>query len=167
MRCVFQTILILAGIFVGIVIGISINSRVQARSEPESPIVTEKQSVTGHGRAFTSWEHSEIENITFSLKSDPHRPFSTVPKGKKLIITDVVYHPQRRAIETITVNLAESDRGNRIMFQIAVNPRESEVVNFCTGYVIDAGKSVKAYTDANAKDGQWVSLSISGYLTEE
>lgn len=167
MRTIFQTILILAGIFVGIMIGIFIDSRVQAESQNESPSATEKQIVTGHGRAFTSWQHSEIENIAFSLKDDPHRPFSTVPKGKKLIITDVVYHPQRSATETITVNLAESDHGNRIMFQIAVNPRESEVVNFCTGYVIDAGKSVKAYTDANAKDGQWVSLSVSGYLTEE
>jgi hypothetical protein len=163
-----KAIFFFAVLFSGILLGVFEQNYLSGGSAfAQSEEKFNKLRVEGHGRAYTSWEPSEAEKIIFSTKNESEKSFNVIPEGKKLILTDVVYNPQGSVKQNITVNLSESGQGNSIMFQIKVSPDKSEVVNFCSGYTIDSGKSVKAYTDTNAKDGQYISISVTGYLIDE
>ena len=133
----------------------------------EAPAPNDRVLIEGHGRAYTSWTPESGEPFQFFYADASRGTFTDVPKGKKLVLTDVVYHPQLSVKEDITVNLLETSRGSNIMFQIKVSPAKSEVVSLCSGYSIESGKRVKASTDANAKDGQYISVSVTGYLIDE
>lgn len=93
--------------------------------------------------------------------------FSKVPAGKRLIITDVLLNPQLDVASPHTVNLAEknADGTQRIFFQFRVPPGATQQAHFHTGHVIEAGKSVVTFTDANPPAGQHFSLALNAYLT--
>jgi hypothetical protein len=92
--------------------------------------------------------------------------FQAVPEGKKLVLTDVLYNPQRDVTAPHTINIAESnpDGTRRIIIQFAVPPEATQQVHFHTGHVIEPEKKVIVYTDANPPAGQHFSVSLNGYL---
>ena len=92
--------------------------------------------------------------------------FTKVPAGKRLIITDVVLNPQGDALAAHTVNLAEKNPNGttRIFFQFRVQIGATQQAHFHTGHVIEAGKEVVTFTDANPPAGQHISVALNGYL---
>lgn len=94
--------------------------------------------------------------------------FQTVAIGTKLVLTDVVYYAQGDVTAPHTVNIAERNPNGTtgIMFQWRVGKGASEQVHYQTGHVIEAGKSVVVFTDANPPAGQHISLSINGYVAK-
>ena len=101
------------------------------------------------------------------LPEASNTPFQTVTKGTKLILTDVIYDPQGDVNAPHTVNIAKhSAVGTSIMFQWRVGAGVCEQVHYHTGHVIEAGKSVVVFTDANPPAGQHMSLFITGYVAK-
>lgn len=92
--------------------------------------------------------------------------FTKVPKGKRLIITDVLLNPQGDVSAAHTVNLAERNPNatSRIFFQFHVSPGATQQAHFHTGHVIEAGKEVITFTDANPPAGQHISVALNAYL---
>lgn len=159
---IFTLVVLLSGVCLGY-FGkeyISLN-KVFAQS---SVVSQEKIFVKGHGVANTSLHPSETKVFQFVPQEQPQTSFTVVPKGKKLIITDFVFHPYNTVIENMTVNVAIN---GDIMYQMRIQPNKSESLNFCSGYIATSGKQINAWTDANAKDGQVTGVSITGYLIDE
>ena len=48
-----------------------------------------------------------------------------------------------------------------------LSPGESDTVHLCSGYVIPAGSAVIAFTNAGLEPEQYVSVSVTGYLSDE
>ena len=94
--------------------------------------------------------------------------FTKVPKGKRLIITDVMLNPQGDATAPHWVNLAERTPNgtSRIFFQFRVPPGATQHAHFHTGFVIVAGKEVVTFTDANSPAGQHITVALNAYLTK-
>ena len=94
--------------------------------------------------------------------------FTKVPRGKRLIITDVVLNPQGDVTAAHTVNLAKKNPNgtHRIFLQFRVPPGATQQAHFHTGHVIEAGKEVITFTDANPPAGQHISVALNGYLTK-
>ena len=92
--------------------------------------------------------------------------FEAVPDGNKLVLTDVIYHPQGDVDSPHTINIAEKnpDGTHRIIIQHAVPPEVTQQVHFHTGHVIEPKKEVIVFTDANPPVGQHFSVSLNGYL---
>lgn len=161
----FLTIILLFGICLGFFIQNNFKSTVVASGNESAPD-TEKILVVGHGRAITTGgEVADAEKFRFAPKNKMGEYFDVVPKGKKLVITDVIYIPQRSVKQNgIVINL---NNGYGILFQAMVSPNDGGDIHLCTGYEIDSGKSLFAYTDATSKQGQYISISVTGYLTSE
>jgi hypothetical protein len=94
------------------------------------------------------------------------RVFTAVPKEQKLVLTDVLYNPQRDVDAPHTINVAEQnpDDTHRIIIQFIVPPGATQQVHFHTGHVIEPGKKVIVFTDANPPAGQHFSVALNGYL---
>ncbi|MGD1993785.1 MAG: hypothetical protein PVI59_11380 [Anaerolineae bacterium] len=92
--------------------------------------------------------------------------FQVVPTGRKLILTDILYNPQRDVNAPHTINVAEMnpEGSRRIIIQFIVPPGATQQVHFHTGYVIEPGKKVVVYTDANPPAGQHFSIALNGHL---
>ena len=92
--------------------------------------------------------------------------FQVVPAGKKLVLTDILYNPQRDVDAPHTINVAEMnpEGSRRIIIQFIVPPGATQQVHFHTGHVIEPGKQLVVYTDANPPAGQHFSVALNGYL---
>lgn len=137
----------------------------QERSLQES----DKQLLRGYGRANTSWRVPNHTKEPLTILTSPQSSFQVIPSKKNYILTDVVFHPQQSVHQTITVNISLLDPSKQyvtILFQTKVEPNDSKVVNFCSGYAVPAGYSLVAYTGAGYEPEQYVSISFSGYLEE-
>ncbi len=113
-------------------------------------------AVSGAGKFVTVRWLPEASNITFAK----------IPSGKRLIITDVLLNPHGDMTAPHTVNLAvEYPKGtHRIFFQFRVPPGATQQAHFHTGYVIEAGKEVITFTDANPPEGQHISVDLNAFL---
>ena len=89
-----------------------------------------------------------------------------VPKGQKLVLTDVLYNPQQGS-GGHTINIAEqSSEGHSIIFQCQTHPDATQQVHLHTGYPFAPGTTAIAFTDANAPTGKHYSLAFFGYLED-
>lgn len=134
--------------------------------------------VRGNGRAISSLKPHESEKFTLFADTSSSS-FTVVPPGKKFVLTDVMYIAQGSVRQDLVVNIAEATPGTQkspgprsefthsILFQVRLLPRESNEVHLCSGYIIPAGNSLIAFTNAGLEPEQYVSVAITGYLTEE
>lgn len=134
--------------------------------------------VRGNGRAISSLKPHDSEK--FTLYADTSRSsFTVVPSGKRFVLTDVMYITQGTVRQDLVVNIADawpstqksngprSEFVHRILFQLTLSPRESNQVHLCSGYIIPAGSSLIAFTNAGLEPEQYVSVAVTGYLTDE
>ncbi|HEX9928880.1 MAG TPA: hypothetical protein VGB02_10120 [Pyrinomonadaceae bacterium] len=160
----FLTIVLLFGICLGFFIQNNFKNNVIAHGN-ETIADSEKILVVGHGRAITGKDPNDAEKFKFAPNNKMGEYFDVVPKGKKLIITDVIYIPQRSVKQNgVAINL---NNGYGILFQALVSPNDGGDIHLCTGYGIESGRSLYAYTDGTSTPGQYISISVTGYLTNE
>lgn len=102
------------------------------------------------------------------LPESSNSVFTKVPVRKRLIITDVLLNPQGDVNAPHTVNLAEKNPNGtqRIFFQFRVPAGATQQAHFHTGHVIEAGKEVVTFTDANPPAGQHFSVALNAYLVK-
>lgn len=125
--------------------------------------------IEGRGRAITSLR-SPGETFSLTPMAPRSRSFKVVPRGKMFILTDIMYIAQGSLRESVVVNLSRMDaekQGTQILFQVRIGPGESDDVHLQSGYVIPAGHSLVAYTNAGMSPDQHVSIAVTGYLTDE
>jgi hypothetical protein len=125
--------------------------------------------VQGRGRAISSLKPPG-EQFILNAENDPARSFKDVPAGKKFVLTDAVYIAQGSVRQGLTVNVADARPENgtdAILFQVRISPGESHEVHLCSGYVIPSGHALAAWTNAGLEPGQYVSISVTGYLADE
>ena len=124
--------------------------------------------VKGNGRAISSLKPPDNEKFTLFAADTPLRSFTVVPAGKRFVLTDVMYIAQGSVRQDLVVNIADaSPRGDNILFQVRLTPGESDQVHLCSGYVIPAGSSLIAFTNAGLDPEQYVSVAVTGYLTDQ
>jgi hypothetical protein len=110
------------------------------------------------------------EQFTLTSAKDQRSSFSVVPKGKKFILTDVMYQSQRTVRQNIVVNIAKANptqKTHDILFQVSLDTGKSEQVHLCSGYEIPAGYTLSAFTGAGYAAEQYISISVTGYLVDE
>jgi hypothetical protein len=125
--------------------------------------------VQGHGRANSSTKPPAAEQFTLSASNASRASFKVVPAGKKFVLTDVMYIAQRSVRQGVVVNIAKASADTQtqdILFQVKLEPGESDKVSLCSGYVIPAGKALVAFTNANLEPEQYVSVAVTGYLID-
>jgi len=146
-------------------------SRAQERIVADA---TEKIFVHGYGIAKSA-EAPPGQQFILIASNDPKRPFKVVPPGKTFILTDMVYNA-RGVKQNLTVNLAngkltpeikEKPFTADILLQTYLKPGEGAETHLCTGYVIAAGHSLMAWTNAGLEPDQWVQVGVTGYLIDE
>ena len=126
--------------------------------------------VKGHGRAISSLKPPDSEHFTLTASNAPRASFKVVPPGKKFVLTDVMYIAQGSVRQNLAVNVANAYpalQKHDILFQVTLSPGGSDQVHLCSGYVIPAGNSLIAFTNANLEPEQYVSVSVTGYLADE
>lgn len=151
------------GLIVGLLGGYTPTART-APTQDEHQIL-----VDGHGRAISSLRPPG-EPFRLSLARTPQRSFREVPQGKKFILTDVMYIAQASLRQDATVNIASANavrQTHEILFQVRISPNESDDVHLCSGYVIPAGHSLVAFTNAGLAPDQYVSIAVTGHLADE
>jgi hypothetical protein len=130
--------------------------------------------VYGYGTA-TSTEKPPGQHFTLIASSASNRSFKVVPPGKTFILTDMMYNA-RGVRQNLTVNLANGqltpERADKpytasILLQVYLKPSEAAETHLCTGYVIPAGHSLMAWTNAGLEPDQWVQVAVTGYLIDE
>ena len=134
--------------------------------------------VRGNGRAISSLKPHDSEKFPL-YTVDSRSSFTVVPSGKRFVLTDVMYIAQGSVRQDLVVNIAhaspntQNSKGPRfefshsILFQVTLSPRESDQVHLCSGYVIPAGSSLIAFTNAGLEPEQYVSVAVTGYLIDE
>lgn len=158
-----------AGLFlgVGLVAGFALHHALAPR-----PVLAQESGrmlVRGHGRAVSS-QKPPGEQFTLIAENDPRRSFKVVPAGKKFVLTDVMYETQGSVRQNLTVNVANANPSastHDILFQISLDPDKSDQVHLCSGYVIPAGNTLVAFTNAGLMPEQYVTVSITGYLADQ
>jgi hypothetical protein len=127
-----------------------------------------------HG-TVTTGESPPTKPFDFVDYTDQRHNFSVVPKGKRFILTDMMYNA-RGVNENLTVNLVNEQLSpenlNRpytgdILLQEYLKPSEMQETHLCTGFEIPAGHSVTAWTNGGLKPGHWVQITVTGYLIDE
>jgi len=152
---------------VGLIVGFALNHFLSVR-----PVLAQEPGrilVQGHGRAISSVKPPG-EQFTFIAENAPRDSFRVVPAGKKFILTDVLYETQRSVRQNLIVNVANANLSaitHDILFQVSLNPDTSDQVHLCSGYVIPAGNTLVAYTNAGLMPEQYVSISFTGYLVDQ
>lgn len=124
--------------------------------------------VHGYGRAISSLKPPG-EQFTLITENDA-RSFKVVPAGKKFFLTDVMYKTQGSVRQNLTVNIADanpSENTHDILFQVSLDPDKSDQVHLCSGYIIPAGHTLVAFTNAGLMPEQYVSVSVTGYLADQ
>jgi hypothetical protein len=131
----------------------------------------EKILVRGHGSATTSKRPTGEAFIFYTSSTS----FRAVPPGKTFIMTDMFYNT-RYVRQNLTVNLAkailrtqkpEQPFKANILQQIDFKPDESKETHLCSGYEIDAGNGVSAWTNAGLDPNQTVQIVVTGYLVDQ
>ena len=159
---------------VGIGVGFTVNRSSLRSASAQEPT---RILVRGHGRAISSLKPHDSEK--FILYTDTRNSFTVVPSGKRFVLTDVMYIAQGNVKQNVVVNIANanpstqiakgtrSEFGHSILFQVTLSPSESNQVHLCSGYIIPAGSSLIAFTNAGLEPEQYVSVAVTGYLTDE
>lgn len=125
--------------------------------------------VQGHSRAISSLKPPG-EQFTLITENNPRRSLKVVPAGKKFVLTDVMYETQGSVRQNLTVNIADANptaNTHDILFQISLDPGKSDQVHLCSGYVIPAGNTLVAFTNAGLMPEQYVSVFVTGYLVDQ
>jgi hypothetical protein len=125
--------------------------------------------VQGYGRAVSALPPPG-EPFSLFPSNAPQTSFTVVPAGKKFVLTDVMYEAQVSVRQTLIVNIASANLAGKthdILFQVSLGPLKSDQVHLCSGYVIPAGHSLVAYTNYGMAPEQYVSISVSGFLTNQ
>ena len=135
--------------------------------------------MSGSGRAISSLKPHDSERFALGADDNSRIAFTVVPAGKKFVLTDVMYIAQGNVKQDLVVNIANtspitknskgsgSEFGHSILFQVALSPRQSNQIHLCSGYVIPAGSSLIAFTNAGLEPEQYVSVAVTGYLADE
>jgi hypothetical protein len=161
-------IILALGVGFGLGLGLSHHASLTSTYAQESA-QTDKLLVQGHGRASSAL-HPPGEQFTLSAANAPQGSFKVIPAGKQFVLTDVMYEAQGNVRQALTVNIANADPAtstHAILFQVSLAPGKSEQVHLCSGYVIPAGHTLVAFTNAGLEPEQYVSVSVTGYLADE
>jgi hypothetical protein len=165
--------LILLSTVVGLGIGLGLNRVSSVRPAYAQDVANAAQSnrilVQGHGRAASALAPPG-EQFSLLPSNAPRTSFTVVPAGKKFVLTDVMYEAQVSVRQTLIVNIANANlaaKTHDILFQVSLEPMKSDQVHLCSGYVIPAGNSLVAYTNYGMAPEQYVSISVTGYLTDQ
>jgi len=162
-RISFAALFLMTGVAFGFALG---RGPADALAQGEQARQT---AVRGHAVASSSAKPPG-ERVVLKSSEEPRLPFKLVPAGRKLVLTDVMYHAQGSLRQDVTINVADEDPAtgtHEILFQVRISPGESQDVHLCSGYVIPAGHALAAFTNAGIEPGQLVSLDVSGHLTAE
>jgi hypothetical protein len=93
--------------------------------------------------------------------------FQNIPARKRLMITDVLIHPQGSVKKKQTVNVAwQMAGGSAIFLQVHVDPGVTAQVHYTTPEVGRSGESVMVFTDASGPANQHFSVTLVGYLAK-
>ncbi|MBK9155727.1 MAG: hypothetical protein IPM25_16220 [Chloracidobacterium sp.] len=146
----------------------SVAQGIKSYSDPEKIIVR----MLGSSRSNERPEESKLFRIT--AENNVLNPIFTVPKGKKLIVTDLMFDA-RHATQDVVINLNQriEDKSSHnfgkshYLQQVNLRAGESKEINLCTGYVIHAGNGIVAWTQAGLQPNQIVQMSFTGYLVDE
>ena len=164
--------LIILSLCVGLGIGLMLNRNSSLQSvhaqDTVNSVQPERVLVQGHGRAVSSLRPPG-EQFTLSASNAPRSSFKAIPPGKKFVLTDVIYETQGSVRQNLTVNIANatpSANTHDILFQVSLEPGKSDQVHLCSGYVIPAGNTLVAFTNAGLAPEQYVSVSVTGYLAD-
>ena len=164
---------ILFSTVLGLAIGFGLNRASSVGPAYAQDIANSAQSnrilVQGHGRAVSALAPPG-EQFSLISSNAPRTSFTVVPAGKKFVLTDVMYETQVSVRQKLTVNIANANlfaKTHDILFQVMVEPMKSDQVHLCSGYVIPAGNSLVAYTNWGMAPEQYVSISVTGYLTDQ
>ena len=163
-----KTPLAMLALIVGVAVGYALNqaSATRIACAQEAGQIP----VKGHGRAISSLKPPASEHFTLIASNAPRASFKVVPPGKKFVLTDVMYIAQGSVRQNLAVNVANAYpalQKHDILFQVTLSPGGSDQVHLCSGYVIPAGNSLIAFTNANLEPEQYVSVSVTGYLADE
>jgi hypothetical protein len=151
------------GVIVGLLAGYSATARTTPIQDPRQVLAD------GHGRAISSLRPPG-EPFMLHVTSSPEQSFKVVPSGKKFVLTDVMYIAQGSLKQDAAVNIASADparQTHEILFQVRISPGESHDVHLCSGYVIPAGRSLVAFTNAGLAPEQYISVAVTGYIAAE
>ena len=168
-----KSCLLLLALAVGFGVGLGVNRNLHLPSTyAQETLSTEPSNrvlVQGHGRAVSALAPPG-EQFTLIPSNAPRTSFKVVPPGKKFILTDVMYETQVSVRQTLIVNLANANlpaKTHDILFQVSLEPMKSDQIHLCSGYVIPAGNSLVAFTNYGMAPEQYVSVSVTGYLTAQ
>lgn len=156
-----------AGTVLGLIVGILAGYTATGLTS-QAPAVRQ-ELVDGDGRASTSWRPPG-EPFMLHVRTPPLQSFTVVPRGKKFILTDVMYIAQGSLRQEIAVNIASANllrQSHDILFQVRISPGESDDVHLCSGYVIPSGHTLTAFSNAGPAPDQFVSVAVTGYLQDE
>ena len=172
----FRVMISILTIGIGIGVGFTVSrSTLRSASAQERTQIL----VRGNGRAISSLKPHDSEKFTLYAADNSRSSFTVVPSGKRFVLTDVMYIAQGSVRQDLVVNIADaspstqksngprSEFGHSILFQVTLSPRESNQVHLCSGYIIPAGSSLIAFTNAGLEPEQYVSVAVTGYLTDE
>jgi hypothetical protein len=158
---------------VGLGIGLMLNHNSTLHSAHAQDTVNAEQSnkilIQGQGRAISSLKPPG-EQFTLTALNSPQSSFKIIPPGKKFVLTDVIYETQGSVQLELTVNIAKANavaNTHDILFQVHLKPGKSDQVHLCSGYVIPAGNTLVAFTNAGLAPEQYVSVSVTGYLANQ
>ncbi len=151
----------------GVMVGLLVGYSATARTTPTQD--TQQVLVDGRGRAISSLRPPG-EPFILHVTRSPEQSFKVVPSGKNFVLTDVVYIAQGSLRQDAAVNFASADpvrQTHEILFQVRISPGESHDVHLCSGYVIPAGRSLVAFTNAGLAPEQYISVAVTGYIASE
>ena len=157
---------LLAGLVLGVGLAAALNHFLTIR--PVLAQETGKILVQGHSRAISSLKPPG-EQFTL-IAENPQLSLKVVPAGKKFVLTDVMYKTQGSVRQNLTVNIADANPSantHDILFQVSLDPGKSDQVHLCSGYVIPAGNTLVAFTNAGLMPEQYVSVFVTGYLADQ
>lgn len=155
---------------IGVLVGVALSHILTLRTAHAQEMV--RPLVQGNGRAISSVKPTVSEQFSFSVSNPLRGTFKVVPAGKRFVLTDVMYIAQQSVRQDLVVNIANAYPGIErhsidILFQMKLSPGESDQVHLCSGYIIPAGTSLIAFTNAGLEPEQYVSVSVTGYLTDD
>jgi hypothetical protein len=160
---------LVVGIGIGLVLSRNISLPSAHAQEMGNAGQPPKVLVQGHGRANSSLRPPG-EQFTLSTSDAPRSSFKVVPAGKQFILTDVMFETQGSVRQNLTVNISNANiptNRQNILFQVSLDPGRSDHVHLCSGYVIPAGNTLVAYTNAGLGPEQYVSVSVTGFLADQ
>ena len=163
---------IVLAIISGVIIGSGVNGYLTTRATHAQGQMIEddgsaKVIVYGYGVASSS---TPPPGEQFTIMYAPQYSLKIVPPGKQLIVTDLMFQDKGSVKQNLTVNIASANPATEkanILLQVPLRPGEPKEIHFCTGYLIQSGHALAAWTNAGVEAEQYVNISITGYLVDE